>query len=118
MDASIEETVRACSVCKEMRNEPPKAQVHTWNFPLRPWYRIHIDFAGPVDGKMYLIVVDAHSKFPEVLKISSTNTSATLIVLRDSFGRNGLPEILVSDNGPQFRPQEFETIVTQVATFM
>ena len=28
LDASIEETVRACSVCKELWNEPPKPQVH------------------------------------------------------------------------------------------
>ena len=57
---------------------------------------------------MYLVMVDARSKYPEVQKMSSTTTSATLNVLRDIFSRQGLPEMLVSDNGPQFCSQEFE----------
>ena len=33
----------------------------------RPWQRVHIDFAGPFRNKNFLIVVDAHSKWPEVI---------------------------------------------------
>lgn len=36
------------------------------------WQRIHIDFAGPFQGKMYLIVVDAHSKWPEDMHSNTT----------------------------------------------
>ena len=40
--------------------------VHFWEWPATPWQRIHVDFAGPFVGRMFLIIVDAHSKWPEV----------------------------------------------------
>lgn len=52
-----------------MRSAPPTAQIHPWIFPARAWSRIHVDFAGPISGQMYMVVVDAYSKFPEVVKI-------------------------------------------------
>jgi hypothetical protein len=61
-----------------------------------------------MNGHMYLVIVDAYSKFPEVRKMANTTSTATISVLREMFSRYGLPEILVSDNGPQFRSDEFE----------
>ena len=57
---------------------------------------------------MYLVVVDAYSKFPEVVKMTTTTATTTINALRDIFSRHGLPEILVSDNGPQFIAGEFQ----------
>jgi transposase InsO family protein len=94
-----------------MPSEPAKAPVHPWTFPSQPWSRIHIDFAGPIAGKMYLVVVDAYSKFPEVVKMTTTTATTTVNALRDIFSRHGLPEILVSDNGPQFIAGEFQRTV-------
>ncbi len=91
-----------------LRAQPAKADIHPWVFPSRPWTRIHIDFACPVSGNTYLIVVDAYSKFPEIIKMSSTTSAATIKILRDIFSRYGIPEILVSDNGPQLVSQDFE----------
>ena len=85
-----------------------QAPVHSWTFPSKPWSRIHIDFARPISGTTYLLVVDAYSKFPEVVKMTSTTSTATINVLRDIFSRYGLPEIMVSDNGPQFISSEFQ----------
>jgi transposase InsO family protein len=108
LDEDIEKLVNQCNICQSMRADPPKSQVHPWVFPSRPWSRVHIDFKGPVGGKTYLVLVDAYSKFPEVVKMTSTTTTATLAVLRDIFSRQGLPEVLVSDNGPQFVSKEFQ----------
>ena len=55
-----------------------------------------------------MVVVDAYSKFPEVVKMTSTTSTATINVLRDILSRYGLPEIMVSDNGPQFIASEFQ----------
>jgi len=41
--------------------------------------------------------------------MSSTTSTATIDALRQIFSRHGLCEILLSDNGPQFVSQEFET---------
>ena len=108
IDSDIEQTVSTCLVCKKMRSEPAKAPVHPWTFPSQPWSRIHVDFAGPISGTTYLVVVDAYSKFPEVVKMTSTTAAVTIKALREMFSRYGLPEIIVSDNGPQFTAIEFQ----------
>ena len=51
---------------------------------------------------MFLIAVDVHSKWPEVVEMSTTTATQTVAVLRKMFVANGLPEQLVSDNRPQF----------------
>ena len=113
LDGQIEQMVAQCSLCQEMRSDPPTAQVHPWCFPSRPWSRIHLDYAGPIDGHMYLVLVDAFSKYPEITKMSSTTSAATVNALRDIFSRQGLPELIVSDNGPQFVSKEFESFCQQ-----
>ena len=35
------------------------------------WQRIHADFAGPVVGRMFLVVIEAYSKWPEVAIMQS-----------------------------------------------
>ena len=96
------------NVSQSVRNTPEVAPLHPWLWPSKPWSRVHIDFAGPLRGHSYLILVDAHSKWPEVIDMNSATTSATTIrELRKIFARFGLPEQLVSDNGPQFVSAEF-----------
>uniref|UniRef100_A0AAV2KT32 Integrase catalytic domain-containing protein n=1 Tax=Knipowitschia caucasica TaxID=637954 RepID=A0AAV2KT32_KNICA len=60
---------------------------------------------------MYLVVVDSHSKWPEVQIMDCTSANKTINVLRGLFSRHGVPHILVSDNGPQFSSEEFSTFL-------
>ena len=60
-----------------------------------------------------LVVVDAHSKWPEVATKTSTTALATIRVLREMFATYGLPQQLVSDNGPQFTSTEFADFLKQ-----
>ena len=107
LDEAIERTAKSCPACQAVKSSPPAAPFHPWVWPDAPWKRVHIDFAGPFLGKMFLIAVDAHSKWPEVVTMSSTTSQLTIDVLRSLFSRYGLPEQLVSDNGPQFTSEEF-----------
>ena len=104
---AIEDLAKLCVPCQEQKSNPPVAPLHPWVWPTNPWKRIHIDFAGPFLTKMFLIVVDAHSKWPEVIQMSSTTTSKIIEALGNLFARCGLPEQVVSDNGPQFTSEEF-----------
>ena len=72
------------------------------------WERIHIDFAGPMEGMMFLIVVDAFSKWPEVVQMRTSTTTATIKELGRIFAQQGYPKVLVSDNGTQFTTKEFQ----------
>ena len=66
-----------------------------------------MDFAGPFLGHMFLIVVDAYSKWPEVIRMKSTTAQRTVDTLRSIFAIHGLPLRIVTDNGPQFVSKEF-----------
>jgi len=71
-----------------MRSPPPTAQIHPWIFPSWPWSRIHVDFAGPISGSMYMVVVDSYSKFLEMVNMTNTTVGTTitaLIYLADMF---------------------------------
>ena len=78
-----EDLVRQCANCQRECHMPAKAPLHPWAWPALPWQRIHVDYAGPVAGKMLFVVVDAHSKWPEVVPMSSSTTARTIQALRD-----------------------------------
>ena len=111
IDKAIEECSKACSACQSNKNLPARAPLHPWVWPTVPWERVHVDFAGPFLGNgewgMFFVATDAHSKWPEVIIMTSTTTTKTIVVLRDMFARNGIPRQIVSDNGPQFASEEF-----------
>lgn len=65
---------------------------------------------------MLLVVIDAHSKWPEVFVMKQTSAEETISCLRDLFCRFGFPETLVSDNGPQFTSAEFAGYMRSIGT--
>jgi len=111
LDKSIETLARSCKPCGAVKHAPAVAPLRPWTCPSRPWERVHVDFAGPFEGTMLFVLVDAHSKWPEVYPMKSTTASHTIDVLRKIFAAYGLPEQLVSDNSPQFVSSEFATFL-------
>ena len=110
MDADIKNMVQKCAVCQSVKNQPAVAPLHPWSWPTRIRQRIHIDFAEK-DGVNYLIIVDSHSKWLEVVPVRSTTASKTIDVLRGLFASHGLPEEVVTDNGLQFTAHELKTFL-------
>ena len=110
ISGQLEELAKACSGCQHNQKMPTKAPLHPWEWATAPWQRIHIDYAGPFQNSMFLIVVDAHSKWLEVIPVRSTTSSSTIEVLRDLFARFGIPEQIVTDNGAQFVSEEFQCL--------
>ena len=108
LDSELEVREKVCHSCQASKNAPAKTPLHPWAWPTTPWQRIHMDFAGPVMGKMLFVVVDAHSKWPEAVIMNFTTSRQTIPVVRNLFALYGLPEQLVSDNGPQFISDEFQ----------
>lgn len=111
MDKAIENVAASCESCQVAAVAPAKASVHPWLLPAGPWQRVHIDFAGPYMGNMFLVVCDAYSKWPEVKIMNTTTTTATIDALYEIFSRLGLPDHIHSDNGPQFVSEEFKNFM-------
>ncbi|XP_062703115.1 uncharacterized protein K02A2.6-like [Aedes albopictus] len=107
IDSEITDFVKACPHCALVAKSPAHAAPVPWPKSQRPWQRVHVDYAGPLDGDYFLLVVDSHSKWPEVVQTSRITAPATIRILRSLFARLGMPETLVSDNGTQFTSAEF-----------
>ena len=113
LDSDIEQKVKTCIPCQNNRKMPSTAPMHPWEWPRAPWSRVHIDYLGPFLGKMFLLIVDSHSKWVEVHVTTSATTATTIDKLQTSFAALGLPEVVVSDNGPAFCSDEFRSFMKQ-----
>lgn len=108
IDTEVEEFISKCEACAKLRPEPNKAKLMSWESTGKPWTRLHIDFAGPIDNFYYFIVMDSYSKWIEIAKTKTITANFTINKLRELFARFGLPEKIVSDAGTQFTAELFQ----------
>ena len=53
--------------------------------------------------------MDYFSRYPEVIRMTTTTSAAVITALKSMFSRFGIPEVLRSDNGPQYSSHKFAT---------
>ena len=112
MDSDVEQIAHNCNECSSNLKSPAKSPLHPWEWPSQPWFCIHLDYAGPFMGKMFLIIVDAHSKWIDVHPTSSSTSEITIEKLRITYANLGLPHQIVTDNGSCFTSTEFQNFTT------
>ena len=105
IDQQLEDCVKTCNTCQQNQKSPQTSLLCPWSWPNKPWSRVHIDYAGPFLGKMFLFIINAHSKWMEV---HMTTSSITISLLRKTVAALGLPDVVVSDNASNFTSEEFE----------
>ena len=108
LDKSIEEIVSNCLSCQSSRPLPPAAPLHPWSIPQAPWSRLHMDYAGPLQDRMFLIIVDAFSKWLEIIPVKKATSSVTIDKLRGICSTHGLPDTIVTDNAAVFTSSEMK----------
>lgn len=62
MDIDIENSANGSEIYLAHRPEPKKMKLTKWPETAKPFERIHLDFAGPINNSMYFILVDEYSK--------------------------------------------------------
>lgn len=113
LDKDVEMHVKRCSSCQENRDGIEEVPIYPWNIPDKVWERVHLDLAGPMDGVMWLVGIDALSKWAEVDCLRVTTSTALIQRLRTWFARYGIPAEIVTDNGPQFVSEEIKHFFQQ-----
>jgi len=109
IDGDIESFCRNCNSCCLNKGQT-KRMWQSWPCEEDPWSRIHVDFAGPFkNGQYALVLIDAFSKWPEVHLMPSMRASETIKRLRRTFSQEGVPQTIVSDNGPTFISAELKS---------
>ncbi|XP_060064739.1 uncharacterized protein K02A2.6-like [Ylistrum balloti] len=106
LSREIEDIVKTCPSCLKHRIERPEPLMPT-DFPDRPWQKLGSDLFY-WKGVNYLLVIDYFSRYIEIAKLSSTTSEAIVTHLKSMFARHGIPETIISDNGPQYASSTFQ----------
>ena len=78
------------------------------HIPSRPWQIIGTDLFW-WNNTNYLLVVDYHSNFPEICRLLIIRRAVLSSNMPNQyFARYGIPEVVISDNGPQYASQKYE----------
>ena len=101
----IEDTVTICTTCSKQKRNHAEPMMPT-TLPERPWQKIGVDLFHH-SGKEYIIAVDYYSRFFEIAPLKNNTSESAINHLKASFSHHGIPEIIISDNGPQFSAATF-----------
>ena len=105
LSKEIYEMVSTCHTCAKVHPEP-KETLMSASFPSRPWERVGMDLFE-LNGKLYLVIVDYYSRWVEFRKLTSLTSEHTIEVMKEVFATHGIPDVIMSDNGPQFSAEAF-----------
>ena len=111
MCKEIETMVEKCSTCQEYRNAQQKEPLRPHGIPVRPWQMVATDLFV-WNNTNYVLVVDYYSNYFEIAQLASTKSSTVIQHIKSIFARHGIPEIVISDNGPQYSSEEFHQFST------
>ena len=114
IDQGIEKMDKGCRGCQPAAKAPP-IKTQPWPKTDIPWTCVHVDYAGPLNGYYYLIIIDSFAKWQEIYKFRYPTSTNTTKGLDEIFSRFGVPEILVSDNGTMFTGKEFKNYCSLLA---
>ena len=106
MNAEIKEAVTNCFICAEFQAKQQKQPMQSHEIPDRPWSRLSSDLFT-LHNKEYIVLVDSYSDYVEVSQLKVTTSTVLIEFYKEQFSRHGIPDILMTDNGPQYTSQEF-----------
>ncbi|VDI36808.1 Hypothetical predicted protein [Mytilus galloprovincialis] len=113
MSLHISDMVFKCSVCLERRNYNAKESLEPHKIPQYPWQIVATDLFY-WNNADYIVIVDYYILYLEVHKLHGTTSTTVINKLKGTFSRLGIPETVVSDNGPQYSSQEFSEFAKKI----
>ena len=107
IDNDIDNTILSCQQCQDCLPSHAKEPLIHKPKPDRPFQETAVDLCTHA-GHHYLVIVDCHTDWPEILPMDHNTTASKLITsLKQAFCRTAIPDILWSDGGPQFTSHVF-----------
>ena len=110
MNQAIERMCKACEVCQEKQRTQTAEPLLPTEIPSGPWKILGTDLFQ-IGDRHFLLIADYYSKFPIVAEVSSTSTSLEISnQFRHYIGLFGIPDVVRSDNGPQYIGKAFSEL--------
>ena len=109
MNQQITDMISKCNTCNTYRNAQAREPLKSHELPGRPWQKIAVDLFV-LDKQDYVVIVDYYSKFFEVSHLPNSKSKTVINHIKPHLARYGIPEIIISHNGPEFSSHEFEEL--------
>ena len=106
MSSDISDKVSKCPECITKQSKQAEQPLITRPLPDYPWQRIAVDLFE-LNGKHFMVQVDTFSRFPEILYLPTTSSTAVIAKIKNSFARFGVAQEILSNKGPQFSSAVF-----------
>ena len=110
LDADIADYTRRYQECI-CQSQPPKEPLQAHEVPQEPWERIVMDYFY-TNGRLYILICDYFSKLPFLFQVKTTSFANLKEHLEELFSVEGIPDEIMSDNGPPFNGKEFSSYLT------
>ncbi|MCY3930012.1 MAG: RNase H-like domain-containing protein, partial [Acidobacteria bacterium] len=105
LSSQIEEMVKNCPTCCKSQSQRAQPLIPS-TLPSLPWQKVAMDIFEWKKAS-YLLLVDYYSRYIEIAKLSRPTSGEVIMHTKSIFARHGIPETVISDNGPQFSSKEF-----------
>ena len=99
MTSELKEYISKCDICTRHRESQSKEL-------LQSWAKVGADLCD-LNGRTLIVCCNYYSNFIEVENITNITTRGVCKAFKAMFARYGVPDVLVTDNGPQFASSEF-----------
>lgn len=106
LSTQLENLVTNCETCCKNQHQRAQPLVPS-QLPELPWQKVGTDLFE-WRNKHFLLIVDYYSRYIEIAKLSQTTAEEVILHTKSIFARHGIPEIVFSDNGPQYTAEVFE----------
>ena len=106
LSKQIAELIQRCPVCCKERVQGLEPLLPS-QLPNHPWSKVGMDLFQ-WKGAMYLLIIDYFSRYIEIAKLGKESSEEVIRHTKSIFARHGIPEIVISDNGPQFTSSLFQ----------
>ena len=98
--------VKACAPCQAHQVANTKETLIPHDVPKHAWHTLATDLFH-WNRTEYMLIADLYSKFPIIRKLTNMSSNTVINHLKGIFDEHGIPERLISDNGPQYSSEEF-----------
>lgn len=112
MSSEVETYIKQCAVCQKTARAPNTEELLMKPVPNFPWQRVATDLFE-MEGKVYCLIADSYSGFFDFKKLDHPSSYSVIEYLKDTFATHGIPDILESDNGPQYNSRLFREFARQ-----
>ena len=99
--------------CWEHRRAQSRELLLSTPLPDRLWRKISIDLCEH-EKENLLVIADYHSRYLEILHMPTTTSAQVTLKLKATFAQYGIPEEVISDNGPQFNSNSLKDLAHEM----